>query len=140
MTNLKTQIAIQTTVNIPFEEAWKFYTLPEHITGWNFAHPSWHCPSASNDLQVGGKYHARMEARDGSFGFDFVGVYSLIEPYSQLTYTLEDGRTVNIRFNQIGDATTIEILFDPENENPIELQRDGWQAILNNYRAYAESN
>lgn len=81
-----------------------------------------------------------MEARDGSFGFDFVGIYTLIEPYSQLTYALEDGRTVNIRFNQIGDATTIEILFDPENENPIELQRDGWQAILNNYRAYAESH
>jgi uncharacterized protein YndB with AHSA1/START domain len=131
-------ITIQTTVKIPVAQAWTLSTLPEHITKWNFANDEWHCPSATNDLRVGGKFSSRMEAKDGSFGFDFEGVYEAVIPHERIEYILEDGRKVKITFTEKDGETTITEIFDPESENSIELQQQGWQAILNNYKKYAE--
>lgn len=134
------KITIQTTVSESSKKVWDYYTQPEHITKWNFADPSWHCPSASNDLRVGGKYTARMEAKDGSFGFDFEAVYDEISEGEKITYSLSDNRQVNVIFTNQGDKTEVTVIFDAETENSIEMQRDGWQSILNNFKIYTESN
>jgi uncharacterized protein YndB with AHSA1/START domain len=133
------KITIQATVSADLEKAWDCYTLPEHIINWNFADPSWHCPKAENDMQIGGTYKARMEAKDGSFGFDFEAIYAEITKYNSFSYGLW-GREVTVLFNDLGKQTEVTVIFDPENENPIEMQRDGWQAILNNYKKYTEQN
>jgi uncharacterized protein YndB with AHSA1/START domain len=133
-------ITIETLVNSDINKTWNCYTAPEHITKWNFAADTWHCPSASNDLRVGGKYTARMEAKDGSFGFDFEAVYNEISDGEKFTYVMPDNREVNVIFNQNGDATEVTVKFDAETENPIELQREGWQSILNNFKKYTETN
>lgn len=132
-------ITINALVAASKQKAWDYYTLPEHITQWNFADPSWHCPSASNDMRIGGRYVARMEARDGSFGFDFEANYTAIEADESFSYTM-GGRNVSVTFKTLDDKTAVTVTFDPENENPIELQRNGWQAILNNYKAYTEAH
>lgn len=120
--------------------AWECYTAPEHITKWNFADPSWHCPSASNDLRVGGIYNARMEAKDGSFGFDFEGTYDAVALGESLTYHLADNRQIDVRFIELETSKTlVEVDFDPEGQNPLEMQRGGWQMILNNYKSHCES-
>ena len=137
---MSNKITISTSVHADAKKAWDYYTNPRYITQWNFADPSWHCPSASNDLRVGGKYSARMEARDGSFGFDFEAVYDEILDGKGFTYTMPDGRVVSVGFEGKGRDTDVVVSFDPENENPIELQRGGWQAILNNYKAFTEAN
>ncbi len=134
------KITIEATVSAKSNKVWNYYTVPEHITQWNFASPDWHCPSASNDMRVGGKYIARMEAKDGSFGFDFEAICDEIVQGSQFTYTLTDGRRVKACFNDYDDKTAVKITFDAEKENPIEMQRDGWQAILNNFKKYTEQN
>lgn len=134
------QIKIQAVVSADVEKVWDYYTLPQHITKWNFASEDWQCPNASNDMQVGGKYIARMEAKDGSFGFDFEAVYNQIAVGEGFTYTMPDGREVNITFNNTKGITEVSISFDPETENSIELQRQGWQAILNNFKKYTEAN
>lgn len=133
-----TKLLIEVHVGTNAEKAWACYTDPQHITQWNFASPDWHCPSASNDLRVGGKYIARMEARDGSFGFDFEGIYSAVEQGHSLAYVLSDGRKVEVRFQPTAEGTRVEVEFDAENENPIELQKGGWQAILNNYAKHTD--
>ena len=133
-----TKLLIEVHVASNAEKAWACYTDPQHITQWNFASPDWHCPSASNDLRVGGKYIARMEARDGSFGFDFEGIYSAVKQGSSLSYGLSDGRKVEVRFQPTAEGTRVEVEFDAENENPIELQKGGWQAILNNYAKHTD--
>ena len=133
------KITVQATLNVSRAKAWTYYTLPEHITEWNFAHPSWSCPAASNDLRVGGKYEARMEARDGSAGFTLEAIYRVVEEPVELEYEF-GGRMVRISFDEVEGQTQVTIAFDPETENPIDLQRDGWQAILNNYKAYTESH
>jgi uncharacterized protein YndB with AHSA1/START domain len=132
------QIIISATVSAPIHHAWDCYTQPPHITQWNFADPSWHCPSATNDLRVGGRYMARMEARDGSFGFDFEAVYTEIIPGETFTYEF-GGRFATVTFTEAKGQTTVQVAFDPETEHSIELQRDGWQAILDNFTTYAES-
>ena len=132
-------ITVNALVAVNKQKAWDYYTLPEHITQWNFADPSWHCPSASNDMRIGGRYVARMEARDGSFGFDFEAIYTAIEVGESFSYGL-GGRIVSVIFKGLDDKTEVSVTFDPENENPIELQRNGWQAILNNYKAYTEAH
>ena len=132
------KITVQTTVAVDLEKAWDAYTLPEHITQWNFADPSWHCPQASNDLRVGGSYHARMEARDGSYGFDFEAVYTDVQPGIQFTYEF-GGRKATVLFQARNHQTEVSVAFDPETENALELQRNGWQAILDNYRKHTES-
>ncbi len=138
MTNNK--ITIKATIAADKQKVWDYYTKPEHITQWNFAADTWHCPSASNDMQVGGKYIARMEAKDGSFGFDFEATYNEIIVGESYTYTMPDNRVVNVLFNENGNQTEVTIIFDPENENPAELQQQGWQMILDNFKGYVENN
>ena len=131
------RVTISTTVSADRKKVWEYYTSPEHITNWNFADPSWHCPSATNDLTVGGRYVARMEAKDGSFGFDFGAVYTRIDLEECITYEF-GGRYATISFSEANGSTVVTITFDPETQNPIELQRNGWQSILNNFKHYTE--
>jgi uncharacterized protein YndB with AHSA1/START domain len=132
------KITVQATVNAEAKKVWDSYTNPKHIVHWNFADPSWHCPSAENDMRVGGIYKARMEAKDGSFGFDFEAIYSKINEGKSFTYEF-DGRIATVQFNDIDNQTEVIIAFDPESENPIEMQQGGWQMILNNFKAYTEA-
>lgn len=132
------KITVSVTVNANNEKVWNCYTQPEHITKWNFADPSWHCPSATNDVKVGGRYVARMEAKDGSFGFDFDAVYTEVNLWDTFTYEF-GGRYATITFKETQGQTELSITFDPESENAIELQRTGWQAILDNFKRYTES-
>jgi uncharacterized protein YndB with AHSA1/START domain len=137
---MSNKITVTTAVNADAKKVWDYYTNPAHITKWNFADPSWCCPTASNDMRVGGKYSARMEAKDGSFGFDFEATYDEIVAGKSFTYTMPNGRQASIAFNEAGDQTNVTVAFDPETENPIEMQQNGWQAILNNFKKYAEEN
>ncbi|MCO6360840.1 uncharacterized protein YndB with AHSA1/START domain [Roseivirga pacifica] len=133
------KINIEATVNADMQTAWNCYTNPEHITKWNFADDSWHCPSAENDLRVGGKMKSRMEAKDGSFGFDFEAIYDEVKENEKIVYHLEDGRSVDITFEDKGGSILIKIVFDAENENPVDMQKAGWQAILDNYKKHAQA-
>jgi uncharacterized protein YndB with AHSA1/START domain len=133
------KITIKTIVSANKQKVWDYYTQPEHITKWNFADPSWHCPTATNDLKVGGRYLARMEAKDGSFGFDFDAVYKEINQGESFTY--EFGRRLaTVEFKETNGQTEVTVTFDPETENSIDLQRQGWQAILDNFKKYTETN
>jgi uncharacterized protein YndB with AHSA1/START domain len=135
----KKAITIQATVNSPIEKVWKFWNEPDHITKWAFASPDWHAPKAENDLRVDGTFSTTMAAKDGSFSFEFGGVYTNVEMHKAIEYTLGDGRKVKINFTAEGNQTKVVETFDPENENPEDMQRDGWQAILNNFKKYVES-
>ena len=139
-TNKKTEITVSITVNAPIQKVWQFWTLPEHIKQWNFASNDWHAPKAENDLRAGGKFLSRMEAKDGSFGFDFWGVYDEVKENELITYTMGDGRKAKISFINEGNAAKVIETFEAENENSIELQQYGWQAILNNFKKYSEEN
>lgn len=134
------RITIQTKIKAPVREVWNYWTDPQHIVNWNQATEDWHTPTAENDLRVGGKFLSRMEARDGSFGFDFGGVYSEVEPHQRIAYTMSDERSVEIDFSEKKGETHIVQSFDPESENSIEMQRQGWQAILDNFKKYVEAN
>jgi uncharacterized protein YndB with AHSA1/START domain len=133
------KITISATVNQNIEKSWAAWTLPEHIVNWNFASEDWQCPSASNDLRIGGSFNWRMEAKDGSFGFDFEGEYTNIVNHQIIEYKLGDERQVKITFEQVEGGTLVTEAFDAETENPIEMQQMGWQMILNNYKKHAES-
>jgi uncharacterized protein YndB with AHSA1/START domain len=132
-------IRVATFVKASPERAWERFTDPGHITRWYFASPDWHAPSARNDLVVGGEFSTRMEARDGSAGFDYWGTYTRIEPLSFLAFTLGDGRRVELRFSAVDGGTRIEEEFEPEGEHSDELQRAGWQAILDSFKRYVEA-
>lgn len=132
-------ITVQTTINAPINKVWKFWTLPEHITKWSFASPDWHTPYADNDLKEGGKFKSTMAAKDGSMSFDFEGEYTLVKENQTLEYVMADGRKVEITFNETSNGVEIRESFDPETENPEEMQRGGWQAILDNFKNYVES-
>lgn len=134
------QITVQATIEQALDKIWDYYTNPAHITQWNFASDDWCCPWAQNDLRAGGKYVSRMEAKDGSMGFDFEVVYDLVNPHKELQYTMGDGRKASVHFEEQDKAVIITIDFDPENVNAIELQRNGWQAILTNFKNYVEAN
>ncbi len=136
MTN---KIIVSAVVNAPLRKVWDYYTNPKHIVNWNFADPSWHCPSATNDMRVGGTYKARMEAKDGSAGFDFEVVYTHIENEKQFSYEF-GGRVATVDFKNSGSQTEVTVVFDAESENSVEMQRAGWQAILNNFKNYTEHN
>ena len=136
----KTKILVHATISAQKNKVWDYYTHPEHITKWNFATDDWQCPHASNEMHVGGKYSARMEAKDGSFGFDFEAIYDEVVPGERFSYTMPDGRHVKVTFNQVGDKTEVKVSFDAESENSLEMQRGGWQAILDNFKKYTESN
>lgn len=131
------KITIQASVQAPVEKVWTCYTQPEHITGWNFASDDWQCPWATNDMRIGGKYVARMEAKDGSFGFDLEAVYEAIEPGKSFLYAMGD-RKVEVHFKTLEASTQVVVAFDAETENPVEMQRAGWQAILDNFKRYTE--
>lgn len=137
MSNSK--ITVQATIKAESKKVWDYYTNPDHIVNWNFADPSWHCPSAENDMRIGGTYKARMEAKDGSFGFDFEAVYTQIKEGQNFAYEF-GGRAAEVQFRDLGSETEVEITFDAEEENPIEMQKEGWQSILNNFKKYTESN
>ena len=139
-TVIKTTITVENAVNASVDKVWKFWTLPEHITKWNSASEDWHTPKAENDLRVGGKFVSRMEAKDGSFGFDFGGTYDEIKTNQLIAYTLGDGRKVEITFKSEGTSTKVTETFEAETENPIEMQKVGWQSILNNFKKYVEAN
>lgn len=134
-----TLLKIEATIKGQHRQIWEAWTMPEHITKWNFASDDWCCPSASVNLKNGGQYLARMEAKDGSFGFDFVGVYDEVIPETSLTMTLGDGRRVFTVFKDLGGSTRVTTTFEAETEHPLEMQREGWQAILNNFKNYVES-
>ena len=136
----KEQIMIDAVVAASPEKVWECWTEPEHITQWNFASDDWCCPSAENNLKVGGQYKARMEAKDGSFGFDFEAIYDEVTPHRTLIYTMTDGRKATTIFEPQDGSTKVAIVFDAEKESSIDMQRDGWQAILNNFKAYVESS
>lgn len=135
----KSKITIQASINAPIEKVWEYYTQPEHIVKWNFADPSWHCLSAENDMQVGGIYKARMEAKDASNGFDFEAVYTEIVEKERFSYTFWD-RTATVTFQNLSAQTLVTVTFDPEDENPVDMQQAGWQMILNNFKSYTEAS
>ncbi|MBS1604226.1 MAG: SRPBCC family protein [Bacteroidetes bacterium] len=139
-TTAATKITVETTVKKPVEKVWEFWSAPEHITKWNTASDDWHTPHAVNDLRTGGKFSARMEAKDGSFGFDFGGVYDNVQQYRLIEYTLGDGRKVSVSFNSKDNETRITETFEAEGTNPIEMQKGGWQAILDNFKKYTETH
>lgn len=136
----KTTITIETTVNAPVDKVWKYWSGPEHITKWNQASDDWHSPRAENDLRTGGKFSTRMEAKDGSVGFDFGGTYDDVKTNELIEYTMADGRRVKVKFTAEGDKTKVVESFDAESVHSEEMQRAGWQAILDNFRKYVESN
>ncbi|MEX2592617.1 MAG: SRPBCC domain-containing protein [Anditalea sp.] len=138
-TTEKTSITVETNINAPVEKVWKIWTEPKHITKWNSASEDWHTPRAENDLEVGKKFLSRMEAKDGSAGFDFEGVYEDVKTHELIAYTLGDDRKVRIIFTSEGNSTKVTETFDAENTNPIEMQQSGWQAILDNFKQYVES-
>lgn len=132
-------ITVETVVHSPVEKVWEYWTEPEHIKQWNNASDDWHTPYAENDLKVGGKFVSRMEAKDGSFGFDFSGVYDEVSVNESFAYTIGDGRKVKIVFIRQENDTRIIESFEAEETNTIEMQQAGWQAILDNFKKYAES-
>jgi len=134
------KITVTATINADVKKVWDYYTNPTHIVNWNFADPSWHCPTATNDMKVGGVYKARMEAKDGSFGFDFEAVYNEIIPEKKIVYTIADGRKVINTFEEKNGETSVITEFEAESQNPIEMQKGGWQSILNNFKNYTEAN
>ncbi|MDF2483862.1 MAG: hypothetical protein K0R46_30 [Herbinix sp.] len=132
------KITIKATVDAPIEKVWRYWTEPEHIKLWNNASEDWHTTAAENDLKVGGTFLSRMEAKDGSFGFDFSGVYDEVLLHKTIAYTLGDTRTVKITFTSEDEKTKVVETFEAESENSIEMQEAGWQSILDNFKRYAE--
>ncbi|MEO6520636.1 MAG: SRPBCC family protein [Mucilaginibacter sp.] len=133
-------ITVETTVNAPIEKVWAYWTKPEHIKQWCNASDDWHAPYADNDLRTGGKFKTTMAAKDGSFSFDFEGVYTDVKEYSLIEYVIGDGRKVKITFTDLGDSINIIEVFEAENENPAEMQRGGWQAIIDDFKKYTEAS
>lgn len=131
-------ITVEVSLNLPIEKVWEAWTLPEHIINWNFASEDWHCPRAENDVRTGGRFNSRMEAKDGSAGFDFEGSYDEVKEHELIAYTIGD-RKVRATFVPLGFATLVREEFEPENENSLELQKNGWQSILDNFKKYAEN-
>ena len=134
------KITVETTVNAPVTRVWELWTSPAHITQWNHASDDWHSPRAENDLRTGGRFLSRMEAKDGSFGFDFSGTYLDVKPNQYLEYTIDDGRKVEVFFTPVGNQTRVVETFEAEDINSIELQQGGWQSIMDNFKKYAEKN
>ena len=139
MDTQKTVITVQTTIAAPLQLVWDCWEKPEHITKWNSASPDWHTPKAENDLRTGGKFSSRMEAKDGSMGFDFGGVYDEVRPLEYIEYHMADGRKVTIAFTSEDAETTVTESFDAETTNPVEMQQMGWQAIMDNFKQYVLS-
>ncbi|MCC6401828.1 MAG: SRPBCC family protein [Flavobacteriales bacterium] len=137
--SISTRITVTAFVAKPVAHVWTIWTDPAHITQWNAATDDWHCPKASNDLRTGGRFSSTMAARDGSFSFDFEGVYDDVQPHRRIAYTMTDGRTCEILFSEVDGGTQVTERFDAETQNPVEMQRAGWQSILDRFKAHAEA-
>ncbi len=135
----KKEITVEADVNAPIAKAWEHWTKPEHIVHWNNASDEWHTPKAENDFRPGGRFVCRMEAKDGSMGFDFGGTNNIIDEHKYIEYTLDDDRKVKISFSESGEGTHISETFEAEDDNPLEMQQSGWQAILYNFKKYSEA-
>lgn len=135
----RTKITVTTTVQRPAEKVWKLWTAPEYITKWNFASDDWQCPEAENDLRPSGTFRSRMEAKDGSMGFDFSGVYDEVTPYTLIVYTIDDGRRVKVLFSEQNGETNVTETFEAEDTHTLDQQKEGWQSILDNFKNYAET-
>ena len=135
----KTAIAVQATVKAAIDKVWECWTDPKHIIRWNNASDDWHTPRAENDLREGGRFLSRMESKDESMGFDFTGTYTKVEPKHTIEYTMDDGRKVAVSFQQKGNETLVHEVFEPETMHTIDMQQQGWQAILDNFKKYAEN-
>lgn len=131
-------ITVQNTIEASIENVWALWTDPVHVKNWNFASNDWHCPRANSDFVVGGEFHYIMAAKDGSVEFDFCGTFTKIIDQSAIQIFLEDGREMNLQFIAEGQATKVIESFEPEEVNSLELQQQGWQAILDNFKAYVE--
>ena len=138
-TQEKVFITVENIIHAPVTKVWEYWTKPEHIVKWNNASDDWHTSWAKNDLRSGGRFVSRMEAKDGSFGFDFCGVYDAVTENEYIENTLDDGRKVQITFTAQGSNTSVVESFEPENINSLELQKGGWQAILDNFKKYTEA-
>jgi len=138
-TQPKTVLTVQSIINAPLEKVWEYWNKPEHIVKWAAASDDWHTTKAENDLRVGGSFSSRMEAKDGSFGFDFGGIYDEVRINEYIEYTLGDGRKVNITFSRDGNNSTVVENFEAEQTHPIEMQQEGWQAIMDNFKKYTEA-
>lgn len=134
----KNPITVSVSVNVPIENVWKYWTEPEHIQGWNYASEEWHTPTAENDLRENGSFLYRMEAKDGSFGFDFGGVYKKISPFKVIEYELDDFRKVSITFESKEGRILITETFEAESTTSFKMQEAGWQSILDHFKTYAE--
>lgn len=134
-----TRITVSALVNKPVAHVWNTWTDPQHIMQWCAASDDWHCPKASNDLRIGGRFSSTMAARDGSFSFEFEGVYDDVKLHKRIAYTMADGRTCEILFTEETGGTRVVESFDAESQNPVEMQRGGWQAILDRFKAHAEA-
>lgn len=134
------KITVKAEISAPIEKIWKYWNDPEHIQKWNAASDDWYCPSAENDLRPGGKFSSTMAAKDGSMRFDFEGVYDEVIHQKKIAYTMSDGRQAVVQFEQIENGVYITTTFDAEDMNPIEMQQGGWQAILDNFKHYTQTN
>lgn len=134
------QITVTAMIDAPIDKVWDAYTNPTHIVKWSHASEDWTCPHAESDLTVGGKFLSRMEAKDGSMGFDFSGTYTEVIPQKRISYTMDgaDNRKATIEFDSVFESTDITVAFDLESENPVAMQEAGWKAILDNFKNYAE--
>lgn len=137
---METAVTVEVKINVPCEVTWKFFISPEHIAKWYFASSDWHVPVVENDFRLNGKFKISMQAKDGGAGFDFEGVYTHIQEHKLIEYTISDGRKVKVIFSGQALVTKITEVFEAENQNPVEKQKERWQAILNNFKEYAESN
>jgi uncharacterized protein YndB with AHSA1/START domain len=137
-TTTKPTVTVGTTVNAPVEKVWKYFTAPEHIMKWNNPMEDWHTPKAENDLRVGGKFFSRMEAKDGSMGFDFRGVYDDVKTNRLIAYTIDDGRKVKNVFTSSGNATEVTVTFEGDPQD--DKEKNGWQAMMDSLKKYTESN
>lgn len=137
-TTTPAKITVTSTIEAPVEKVWQCWNGPEHITQWCQASDDWHAPFAENDLRTGGKFKTTMAAKNGSMSFDFEGVYTNVQLHKVIEYGMSDGRKVSIQFKAEGNKTNVSETFDAESTNPIEMQRGGWQAILDNFKKYTE--
>lgn len=137
---MATIISIETTIKAPVKKVWEYWTAPQHILQWNHASDDWHCPAAINDVKEGGTFSITMAAKDGSFRFDFGGVYEAVKEYERLEYTITDGRKVQVLFTARDNETKVMENFEAETTHPIAMQQSGWQSILNNFKIYTENN
>lgn len=137
---MESAITVQAVVNAPIDKVWERWTKPEHIVRWAFASDDWEAPSAENDLRAGGRFKTAMAAKDKSAGFDFTGTYTAVQEHKLIEYDIDDGRHVKVEFAESPEGVRITETFEPENTYPKDMQRSGWQAILDNFKKYAEAD